>query len=109
MVAGTDGEEAFEEGCGRAPELAVHAVYKGTGAKSGSVQKYFNSGVKRERIVLERDKLPKIGGKKGRKGQEKGGTGDIRGGNTELIAAKLHQGDLAMFYLGQVLLRPGST
>ena len=52
-TAGTDGEEAFEEGYGKTSELAVQAVYKGTGAKVGwnggkgpswSVQKYFNSG-----------------------------------------------------------------
>ena len=51
MAAGTDGEEAFEEG--RASELAVQAVCKGTGANGGwsggkgpswSVQQYFNSG-----------------------------------------------------------------
>ena len=35
MAAGTDGEEAFEEGCGKVYELAVQAVYKGTGAKDG--------------------------------------------------------------------------
>ena len=35
MAAGADGEEAFEEGYGRTSELAVQAVYKGTGAKGG--------------------------------------------------------------------------
>ena len=53
MAAGTDGEEAFEEGYGKASELAVQAAHKGTGAKGGwsggeapswSVQKHFNSG-----------------------------------------------------------------
>ena len=53
MAAGTDGEEAYEEGNGNASELAVHAVCKGKGVKGGwsggkgsswSVQKYFNSG-----------------------------------------------------------------
>ena len=33
MAAGTDGEEAFEEG--KTSEIAVQAVYKGTGAKGG--------------------------------------------------------------------------
>ena len=53
MAAGTDGEEVFEERYGKTSELAVQAVYKGTGAKGGwnggkgpssTVQKYFNSG-----------------------------------------------------------------
>ena len=53
MAAGTDGEETFEEGCGRTSELALQAVYKGTGGKGGrngekgpswSVQKHFHSG-----------------------------------------------------------------
>ena len=53
MAAGADGEETFEDGNGKTSELAVQAVYKGTGAKDGwnggegpswSVQKYFNSG-----------------------------------------------------------------
>ena len=35
MAAGTDGEKAFEEGYGKASELAVQAAYKGTGAKGG--------------------------------------------------------------------------
>ena len=51
-MAGTDGEEAFEDLYGKAPEFAVQALYKGTGkgrwnggkAPSWSVQKYFNSG-----------------------------------------------------------------
>ena len=33
MAAGTDGEEAFEEGYGKTSELAVQAVYKGTGSQ----------------------------------------------------------------------------
>ena len=53
-AAGTHGESAFEEGFGKASELAVQAVYKGTGGKgawnggkgpSWSVQKHFNSGM----------------------------------------------------------------
>ena len=49
MPARTDGEEGY----GKASELAMQAVYKGTGANGGgtggkdpswSVQKYFNSG-----------------------------------------------------------------
>ena len=53
MAAGTDGEETFEEGYGKASELAVQAVSEGTGGKGGwnggkspswSVQKYFSSG-----------------------------------------------------------------
>ena len=35
VAAATDGEEAFEEGDGKTSELAVQAVYKGTGAKRG--------------------------------------------------------------------------
>ena len=35
MAAGTDGEEAFEELCGKISDLAVQAVYKGAGAKGG--------------------------------------------------------------------------
>ena len=35
MAAGTEDEEAFEEGCGKTSEFAVQAVYKGTGAKGG--------------------------------------------------------------------------
>ena len=34
-TAGTDGEEAFEEGYGKTSEFAAQAVYKGTGAKGG--------------------------------------------------------------------------
>ena len=54
MAAGTDGEETLEEVYGKTSELAVQAVYKGTGAKGGwsggkgpswSMQKYFNSGM----------------------------------------------------------------
>ena len=53
MAAGTDGEEALEEGYGKTSALAVQGVYKGTGTKGGwsggtgpswSVQKYFNGG-----------------------------------------------------------------
>ena len=35
MAAGTDGEATFEEGYGKASELAVQAMYNGTGAKGG--------------------------------------------------------------------------
>ena len=53
MAAGTDSEETFEDGHGTASELAVQAVYKGTGGRGGwsggkgpswSAQTYFNSG-----------------------------------------------------------------
>ena len=54
VAAGTDGEETFEEGCGKTCELAVQAVYKGTGAKGG-----WNGG-KGSRIVLERDSGPEL-------------------------------------------------
>ena len=75
MVAGTDGEEAFDEGYGKRSELAVRAVYKGTGRKgrsnggqgpSRSVQKNFNSG-KGERGANRagKEQRSKTGGKKG--------------------------------------------
>ena len=85
MAAGTDGEEAFEEGHGKAPELAVQAVYKGTGGRGGwnggkdpnwSVQKYFNSG-KGEKKGANRagtGQWSKTGGKKRRKRVREGGT-----------------------------------
>ena len=87
MAAGTDGEEASEERYGKASEFAVQAVYKGTGAKGGrsggqgrspSVQKCFNSG-KGEKGANRAGKGhgSKTGDKKGGKGQEKGGKGDI--------------------------------
>ena len=53
LAARTDGEEAFKKGYGKTFELAVQAVYQGTGGKGGwnggkgpswSVQIYFNSG-----------------------------------------------------------------
>ena len=34
-AAGADGEETFEERYGKTPELAVQALYKGTGSKGG--------------------------------------------------------------------------
>ena len=88
MAAGTDGEETFEEGCGKTSELAVQAVYKGTGAKGGwnggegpswNVQKFLNSG-KGDKGANRAGKgqWSKTGGKKGGKGQEKGGQGDTR-------------------------------
>ena len=43
MATGADGEETFEEGYGKAPEIAVQAVYRGKGP-SQSVQKYVNIG-----------------------------------------------------------------
>ena len=45
-AAGADGEESFEEEYEKTSELAVQAVYRGSGGKgpSWSVQKYFNSG-----------------------------------------------------------------
>ena len=90
MAAGADGEETFEEGYGKTSELAVQAVYKGTGGKGGwnggkgpswSVQKYFTSPAakaKKARIVLERDSGPRREARKEEKGQEKGGNGHIR-------------------------------
>ena len=73
---------------GKTSELAVQAVYTGTGGKGGrnggkgpswSVQKYFNSG-KGEKGASRagKGKWSKIGGKKGGKGQEKGSKGDTR-------------------------------
>ena len=106
MAAGTDGEETFEEGYGKTSELAVQAVYKGTGAKGGwnggkgpswSVQKHFNSG-KGEKGANRAGKgqWSKTGGKKGGKGQEKGGKGDTRVcwscGKTGHIAANCIKG-----------------
>ena len=77
MAAGIDGEEAFEEGCGKASALAVQAVYKGTGAKGGRNEEQVPVGarrststverVKMERIVQERGSGPRLVGKKGEK------------------------------------------
>ena len=83
IAAGTDGEETFEEGYGKASELAAQAVYMGTGAKGGwnggkgpswSVLKFFNSG-KGETGANRAGKgqWSKTGSKKGGRGQEKGG------------------------------------
>ena len=60
MAAGTDGEDASEDGYGKASELAVQAGYK------GRVQKYFNSG-KGENGANRAGKgqWSKTGGKKG--------------------------------------------
>ena len=88
MAAGTDGEEAFEEGYEKTSDLAVQAVCKGTGAKggwrggagpTGVYGKYFNSG-KSENGANRAGKgqWSKTGGKKGGKGQEKGGKSDTR-------------------------------
>ena len=87
-TAGTDGEEALEEGYGKTSEFSVQAVYKGTGAKGGwnggkgpswSVQKYFNSG-KGEKGAHRAGKKhwSKTAGKTVGKGQEKDGKGDTR-------------------------------
>ena len=106
MVAGTDGEETFEEGCGTASEVAAQAVFKGTGAKCGlnggkgpswSVLTYFNSG-KGENGANRAGKCQwsKTVGKKGGKGQEKGGEGDARVcwscGKTRHMAANCAKG-----------------
>ena len=80
MPAGTGGEETVEEGYGKTSELAVQAVYMGTGGKGGwnggkgpswSVQKYFNSGkVEKGTNRAGKGQWSKTEGKKG-KGQEK--------------------------------------
>ena len=108
MAAGTDGEEAFEERYGKASELAVQAVYKGTGAKGGwnggtgrawSVQKCFNSGKGGQGANRAgKGKWSKTRNKKGGKGQEKGGKGDTRVcwscGKTGHVAANCTNGSL---------------
>ena len=105
MTAGSDGEEAVEEGYGKGSEFAVQAVYKGTGTKGGwnggkgpswSVQKCFNSG-KGEKGANRAGKVQwsKTRGKKGGKGQENGKC-DTRVcwscGNTGHIAANCTKG-----------------
>ena len=106
VAVGTDGEEAFEGGYGTASELAVQAVYKGTGAKCGwsgskdpswSVQKYFNSGNgEKEANRAGKGQWSKTGGKNGGKGQEKGCKGETRVcwscGKTGHIAANCTKG-----------------
>ena len=101
MAAGTDAEEAFEEGYGKASELAVQAACKGTGAKGGwnrrrgsswSVQKYFNSGKSGKGANhAGKRQWSKTGGKKDGTGQEKGGKGDT---SVWTHCGKLHQGEL---------------
>ena len=101
MAAGTECEEAFEEGYGKTSELAVQTVYKGAGPKCGwnggegpswSVQKYFNSGMgEKGANRAGKGQWFKTGGKKGGKGQEKGGTGDSHG-KTGHIAANCVKG-----------------
>ena len=68
MAAGTDGEEAFEEGYGKSSELAVQTVYKGIEFKGGwnggkgpswRVQKDFNSG-RQERRKRAGEKVAKV-------------------------------------------------
>ena len=74
------------KGTERQSEFAVQAVHKGTGAKgvwnggkcpSWSVQKYFNSGKGQKGADRAgTGQWSKTGGKKGGKGQERGGKGE---------------------------------
>ena len=85
MAAGTD-----EEGYGKTSELAVQAVCKGIGAKGGwnEVKERVPTGVYRNTSTAAKgekganrggkEQWSQTGGKKGGKGQEKGGKGDSR-------------------------------
>ena len=97
----TDGEEAFEERYGQASELAVQAVYKGTGAKGGwnggkgpcwSVQKYFNSGKdeKKKRIALKRGSGPEPEARQEEKGKRKAAkvTPEFAGAEGKVIVSR---------------------
>ena len=107
MAAGADGEETFEQGCGKTFELAVQAVYNGSGGKGGwngekglcwSVRKEVHQQRKGEKIANRAGKgqWSKTAGKKGGKGLEKGGKGDTRvcwnSGKLGHIAAKCVKG-----------------
>ena len=85
----------------RGGELAVQAVYKGTGAKGGwnggkdpswSVQKYFNSGKdeKKERNVLKRDSGPGPEARQEEKGKRKAAkvTPEFAGAVGKLIVSR---------------------
>ena len=89
MAAGTGGEEAFEEGYGKASELEVQAVFQGNRSqrwmewRKGSQLECTEvlstaERAKKERIELERDSGPRPEARKRGKGQEKGGKGDIQ-------------------------------
>ena len=79
MAAGTDGEEAFEEGYGKVSELAVQSSVE---AKVDGTEDRVPVGVyrntstvaevkKKERIVLERDSGPRPEARKAEKGKRK--------------------------------------
>ena len=80
MAAGTDGQEACEEGHGKTSELVVQEPKGGwSGGKGPSwiVQKYFNSGKGGQGANRAgKGQWSKTGCKKGGTGQEKGGKGD---------------------------------
>ena len=82
MAAGTDCEEAYEEGYGKLSELAVQDSVQGNGSqrwmewRKGSQLKRTEAlqqwkGSKKERIVLERDSGPRLESRKEEKGKRK--------------------------------------
>ena len=82
MAAGTDGEEAFEEGYGKVSELAVQSSVQGNKNKVDGTEDRVPVGVyrntstvaevkKKERIVLERDSGPTPEARKAEKGKRK--------------------------------------
>ena len=96
IAAGTDGEEAFEDGYGKASELAVQAVHKGT---RGQAYRSTSTAerVKKERIVLERDSGPRLEARKEEKDKRKVAkvTLEFAGAVGKLDHCnKLHQGEL---------------
>ena len=87
MAAGADGEETFDEGYGKASELAVQATKEQEAKVDGTEHRVPDGAyrststaakVTKERIVLERDCGPRPEARKEGKGQEKGGKGDAR-------------------------------
>ena len=98
MTTKEDGENASQEGDQRIMDLALQAVYKGTGKGKwgfGKGQNWNEKGEKR-RQAWRKDPWQKRSGKKGGKGQEKGGKGETRTcwtcGKTGHIAARCRKG-----------------
>ena len=89
VAAGTDGEEAFEEGYGKTSRLAVQAVKREQEPKVDGVEERVpTTGVCRNTSTAAKGEKganragkgqwSKTVGKTGGKGQEKGGKGDTR-------------------------------
>ena len=80
MAATDDGEGASRERDQRIVDLALQAVYKGTGKGKSGVLEMVRVGMKRSTKMANVAKMEAVkgSGKKGSKGQESGGKGGTR-------------------------------